>query len=119
MLTVGSPSARLPLSVAASADHLELRILTVSNPRAQGFSLRASIQGTSDGPQVQVVLGTVSPFPPDRPATFALPLSEDAERLLDATNHRIEVLVELSAIDPGRPLEPPLEVLVGATSPDR
>jgi hypothetical protein len=116
-LTVASPSARLPLSLARAVDHIELRVVGVSNPNLQGFSLRASIRGIQDGRTATVVLGTVSPFPPDQPGTFALPISGDAARLLEATNGHIDVLVDLLPVDPARPLEPPLEVVVSAASP--
>jgi hypothetical protein len=105
--------------VAASADHIELRIVALSNPGLQAFLLRTSIQGTEGGQNVELVVGTVSPFPPDQPGTFALPISDRAKLLLDAADGQVDILVELLPSDAAKPLEPPLEVEVSAASPGR
>jgi hypothetical protein len=117
-LTVAAPEGRLALEVPSPINSIELRISSVMNPGQQAFSLLVTLDGAIGG-KAAVVIGRVSPFPPDQPATFAIPLSDEANRLLVATNGHAEIVVEIEPVVAGRPLVPPLEVVVSASAAAR
>jgi hypothetical protein len=116
-LSVGSPIGRVKASLPDQADSIVLSIISLSNPRQQAFVLKVSVEGTLNGQAVDVPLGTVSPFPADRPAAFALPVPVDAERLIAASRGQVSLVINLGPADPARPLGPPLEVVVGTGPP--
>jgi hypothetical protein len=108
------PEARIALELPERVESLTLRIVSLSNPAMQAFVLRVSLVAVQDGRTAEVELGRVSPFPLDQPGAFSLPLSDPADRLLEATNGHVDLVVELLPADAARPIQPPLDVQLEA-----
>ena len=92
-LTTGDPSVSLPVRVPSSGDaptELVLDITDLENPTRHGVDLAVDVVST-DGATRPV--GTVSPFPPDRPTTVRLPLDAAARRALSAPGAALVITV--------------------------
>jgi hypothetical protein len=116
-LSAGSPTGRINVTLPDQADSVVVSIISISNPRQQALVLRVSVEGMLNGQTVEVPLGIVSPFPADQPADFALPVPVEAERLIEASGGRVNLVIELGPADRARPLGPPLEMVVGTGPP--
>lgn len=116
-LSVASPTGRIAMDVPVRADSIVVQITSLANPARQAFVLRVSIEGSQEGQTIRALVGNVSPFPPDQPAAFALPVSERAANLIDSAEGHVVLVLELVAADAARPLEPPLDVVVEGRLP--
>jgi hypothetical protein len=118
VLTLAVPAQELQLPAPQLPPMaLRLDVTAIHNPAAQGFTLRATlIVGSTTGsePAVSFELGSVAPYPAERPGRFSLPISEAIRLLLEGPARRAVLRVQLEPIASERPLVEPLRVTLGA-----
>ena len=112
-LSVAAPVGRINASLPDQVESIVLSIISLSNPRQQAFVLKVSVEGMLNGQTADVPLGMASPFPADRPASFALRVTAEAQRLIAESRGQVSLVISLGPADPARSLGPPLEMVVG------
>lgn len=109
-LTGEDPSAVFAVTAPETPRLVGLRISAIENPTGQGLVLRVFF--VADREDEPIAVGAVSPFPPDKPDTFTLPVPGKASRALSKhsgpiirvdlgasvgrVSHEVRVEVELS-----------------------
>jgi hypothetical protein len=66
--------------------------------------------GPPGDPAENAMLGTVTPFPPDAPAAFVIPVRADAQQAIERAGGSAQLIVELVPIDRAKLLAKPLDV---------
>lgn len=113
-LTASAPRQDLAVAAFASAPaNLALTVAAIDNPAAIAFSVAVAVAWRGDGAPIEVALGSVTPFPADRPGTFLISIAEPARALLVRKDGRLTARVELQPIAADRPLAEPLRVSLG------
>jgi hypothetical protein len=116
ILTAGAPRQDVALSpLPAGPATLTLTIAGISNPSSQAFSVRASVvwSGAGGTGAIEQTIGSVTPYPPTRPGSFALGVPEAARRTLARSDGQLSLRLALQPIAADRPLADPLRVTLG------
>lgn len=116
VLTASAPHQELPLTAFATAPAgVTLTIAAIDNPSSQAFSLAASVAWTSsDGQRTVEPLRRVTPFPANRPGSFAVTLDAPVRSLLGHGDGQLALILALQPIAADRPLHEPLGVSISA-----
>jgi hypothetical protein len=114
ILSAGAPRQDLALAALATApDDLVLTIAAIDSPAGVAFSVAARVVWRGDAAPIEAALGSVTPFPADRPGTFLLSVPDPARALLVRKDGRLSLRVELQPIAADRPLAESLRVTLG------
>lgn len=105
-LSPSKPVLRTSPPTGGAKDVIVLEVIRVTNPRAQSWGLRVTIEsGTA-----VIQLGTVSLFPADTPGAYTLPLQASASLLAEEPG--AELVIQLISLQVGQALIDPLEVRI-------
>lgn len=111
-LTATAPRQDLAISPPpAEPATLTLTITGIDDPSAQAFSVGASVVWSAPGAgAIEQTIGSITPYPPTRPGSFALGVPEAARRTLARGDGQLSLRLTLQPISADRPLAEPLRV---------
>lgn len=100
-LTAASPRAKRTVAAAVVAERppiLELRVRRIDNPEHLPFAVGLTLRTDTDHGAREILVGGVTPHPPDRAARFLLRASDAWNRLDPHPGEAVTLLLKLVAI---------------------
>lgn len=113
MLTPSGPIGRIAL-VAGETGPLVVRITEIENPERQAVSIHVGLAVVADQRVREFDMGAATPFPPNLPGMFVLPLPQAATDAIASGGRAVWVALELMPLATQEPLIAPLFVTVQA-----